>query len=141
LVIGAIGAGGKGAADIGGCASETVAALCDVDFTRAAATFAKFPQARRYRDFREMLDKERLDAVTVSTADHTHAAAALWAMQRGLHVYVQKPLTHKVHEGRVLLEAAKRYGVATQMGNQGHSGERTRQLCEMPSPCPPPGPR
>ncbi len=132
LNVAAIGAGGKGASDIGGCASENVVALCDVDWKNAGKTFDKFPAATKYKDFREMLDKEKsLDAVTISTPDHTHAVAALWAMERGLHVYVQKPLTHNVQEARLLTRAARKYGVATQMGNQGHSGEGVRQLVEM----------
>jgi predicted dehydrogenase len=131
LNVAAIGAGGKGAVDIGACAAENVVALCDIDWKNAGKTFDRFPQARRYKDFRQMLDKEKLDAVTISTADHTHAVAALWAMERGLHVYVQKPLTHNVQEARRLTEAARRYKVATQMGNQGHSNEGARLLCEM----------
>jgi predicted dehydrogenase len=131
LDIAAIGAGGKGAVDIAACAGENVVALCDVDWNSAAKTFDRFPRARRYKDFRQMLDKEKLDAVTISTPDHTHAAAALWAMQRGLHVYVQKPLTHNIQEARLLTQAARRYKVATQMGNQGHSNEGARLLCEM----------
>ncbi len=131
LNVAAIGAGGKGGVDIGACAAENVVALCDVDWKRAAKTFARFPNARRYTDFRQMLDKEKLDAVTISTADHTHAIAAMWAMQRGLAVYLQKPLTHNVMEARVLAEAARKYRVATQMGNQGHAGEGVRQICEI----------
>jgi predicted dehydrogenase len=132
LNIAAIGAGGKGASDIDGCASENIVALCDPDYKNAAKTFAKYPKAVQYKDFRQMLDKEKnLDAVTISTPDHTHAVAAMWAMERGLHVYVQKPLTHNIHEARKLAETARKYGVATQMGNQGHSGEGVRRLCEM----------
>jgi predicted dehydrogenase len=131
LNVGAIGAGGKGSSDIGGCAAENVVALCDVDWKSAAKTFERFPRAQKYKDFRQMLDREKLDAVTISTADHTHAIAALWAMQRGIHVYVQKPLTHNVREARLLAQAARKYKVATQMGNQGHSGEGARLLCEM----------
>jgi predicted dehydrogenase len=79
-----------------------------------------------------MLDKEKsLDAVTISTPDHFHATAALWAMERGIHVYVQKPLTHTLHEARILAEAARQYNVVSQMGNQGHAGEGVRRLCEM----------
>jgi predicted dehydrogenase len=132
LNIAAIGAGGKGATDIEGCASENLVALCDPDWKNAAKTFEKFPSAKRYKDFRQMLDKEKnIDAVTISTPDHTHAVAAMWAMERGIHVYVQKPLTHNIYEARKLIETARKYGVATQMGNQGHSGEGVRQLCEM----------
>jgi predicted dehydrogenase len=132
LNIAAIGAGGKGASDIDACSDENIVALCDVDWKSAAKTFAKFPDAKRYRDFRVMFDEEKgIDAVTISTPDHTHAVAALWAMERGVHVYVQKPLTHCVFEARKLAEAARKYKVATQMGNQGHSNEGARQLCEM----------
>jgi predicted dehydrogenase len=131
LNVAAIGAGGTGEVDIGACARENVVALCDVDWKNATKTFDRFPQARKYKDFRQMLDREKLDAVTISTADHTHAVAAMSAMQRGLHVYLQKPLTHNVQEARLLTEAARRYRVATQMGNQGHSNEGARLLCEM----------
>src|SRR5690606_26010781 len=116
---------------IAGCAKENVVALCDVDWANAAETFAKFPNATKYKDFREMLDKEDLDAVTISTPDHFHAIAAMAAMERGIHVYVQKPLTHTVVEARMLTEAAHKYKVKTQMGNQGRSGEGVRQLTEM----------
>ncbi len=132
LNVAAIGAGGKGATDIDGCNSENVVALCDPDFKTAAKTLSKYANAKQYKDFRVMLDKEKnIDAVTISTPDHTHAVAAMWAMQRGVHVYVQKPLTHDIYEARKLTEAARKYRVATQMGNQGHSGEGVRRLCEM----------
>lgn len=132
LNVAAIGSGGKGRSDIVGCVSENIVALCDVDWNRAAASFDRFPNAERYVDFREMLDKEKsIDAVTVSTPDHTHTVAAMAAIQRKKHVYVQKPMTHDVYEARKLTAAAREYGVATQMGNQGHSGEGVRKLCEM----------
>ena len=132
LNIAAIGVGGKGATDIDGCSSENIVALCDADWKSAAKTFQKFPNAKQYKDFRVMLDKEKgIDAVTISTPDHTHAVAAMAAMERGLPVYVQKPLTHSIYEARQLTLAARKYGVATQMGNQGHSGEGVRQLCEI----------
>jgi predicted dehydrogenase len=132
LNIAAIGAGGKGASDIDGCKSENIVALCDADWKNAAKTFEKYPSAKQYKDFRRMLDQQKdIDAVTISTPDHTHAVAAIWAMERGKHVYVQKPLTHSLWEARKLTEAARKYRVATQMGNQGHSNEGARQLCEM----------
>ncbi len=132
LNIAAIGAGGKGATDIDGCSSENIVALCDADWKTAAKTFQKYPNAKQYKDFRVMFDKEKgIDAVTISTPDHTHAVAAMAAMERGIHVYVQKPLTHTIYEARRLTAAARKYGVATQMGNQGHSGEGVRQLCEI----------
>ena len=132
LNVAGIGVGGKGQSDIWECRSENVIALCDVDHRRAAQTFAQFPNAKVYTDYREMLDKHpEIDAVTVSTPDHSHAHAALTAMAMGKHVYVQKPLTHNVYEARLLTQAARKYGVATQMGNQGHSGEGVRRCVEM----------
>lgn len=108
-----------------------VVALCDVDDDYAAGTYKLFPKAKTYRDFRKMLDEQKdIDAVMVATPDHTHAIVALEAMKRGKHVYVQKPLTHSVYEARILTEAARKYKVKTQMGNQGHSGEGIRHICE-----------
>src|SRR6478609_5390352 len=136
LNIAGIGVGGKGWDDIshfysGGKAN--IAYLCDVDDRQAAEAVKKFPQAKRYKDFREMFDKEAksIDAVSVSTPDHTHAVAAMAAMQLGKHVYVQKPMAHDIYEVRKLTEAAKKYKVVTQMGNQGASGDGVRQLQEM----------
>jgi predicted dehydrogenase len=133
LNIAAIGCGGKGEADTNGCRDENIVALCDVDSRRAGQTFERWPDARRFSDFREMLDKmgNEIDAVTVTTPDHTHAVAAIAAIQMGIHVHVQKPLTHSIFEARVLRDAAKKYNVVTQMGNQGHSNNGVRQLCEM----------
>jgi hypothetical protein len=103
-----------------------------VDSERAADTFDQFPNARKFRDFRVMFDKmaEEIDAVIVATPDHTHAVATMEAMRRGKHVYTEKPLTHSIWEARQLTEAARNYGVATQMGNQGHSSEGARQTVE-----------
>lgn len=133
LNVAAIGAGGKGAVDVDGCSGENLVALCDVDDANAAGTFKKHPGARRFRDFRVMLEKEgrSIDAVTVSTPDHMHAPAALMAMKLGKHVYCQKPLTHTVQEARMLLQEAHRTKVATQMGNQGHSNPGLRRLVEL----------
>jgi len=131
LNVAAIGAGGQGGGDISGMGAENVVALCDVDWDRASGTFERFPNARRYRDFRVMLEKEKLDAVTVSTPDHTHTVAALAAMQLGIHVRVQKPLTWSIAEARALTEAAHKYNVVTAMGNQGHAGDGVRQMCEI----------
>ena len=138
LNIGCVGVGGKGHSDSRDMQSENVIALCDVDEERAASgsdkndsPFDWYPKASFYKDFRIMLDKEKdLDAITVSTPDHTHAVVAMEAMKRGLHVYVQKPLTHTIHEARVLREASIKYGVITQMGNQGHAGEGGRLVNE-----------
>jgi predicted dehydrogenase len=132
LNIAAIGAGGKGASDIMHSKDENIVALCDVDWDRAAEIFKAFPDVPKYRDYRNMLDKHpEIDAVTVSIPDHSHAPAAYLAMKMGKHVYVQKPLTHTVAEARLLLNTAREMGVVTQMGNQGHSGDGVREMCEM----------
>ncbi len=131
LNIAGIGVGGMGASNIDRCRGENIVALCDPDRRRAAQTFNKFPDAKRYRDFRKMLEAEKgIDAVVIATPDHTHAVAAMMAIRLGKHVYVQKPLTRAVGEARKLTEAARQYKVATQMGNQGHSGEGVRLVCE-----------
>ncbi len=127
-----IGVGGKGSSDVNNCSSENIVALCDVDWRRASGTFNRFPKAKKYKDFRKMLDERReIDAVTISTPDHMHAITAMCCMERGKHVYVQKPLTHTVFEARTLKNAAHQYGVATQMGNQGAATDMHRRICEM----------
>src|ERR1700742_627523 len=134
LNIASIGAGGKARSDIGSCAkTENIVALCDVDDRNAAATYQTFPNVPKFKDYREMLDKQRndIDAVIVTIPDHMHAVAAIHAMSLGKHVYVQKPLAHTVWECRQLQADAPKYGVATQMGNQGYSNEGTRQCAEM----------
>jgi len=131
LNIAGIGVGGQGGGDIARMASENIVALCDVDWERAARTFKKFPDTPRYRDFRIMLEKQKdIDAVVVGTPDHVHAVAAMTAIHLGKHVFCEKPLTHTVFEARTLAESARRAGVATQMGNQGHAMESIRILCE-----------
>lgn len=135
LMIAGVGAGGKGQSDIASfykSGKAEIAFLCDVDDSRASASVKDFPKAKYYKDWREMYDKEKnnFDAVSVSTPDHTHAVATMAAMQLGKHVYVQKPLTHDIYEARMLTEAARRYKVVTQMGNQGASNDGTRQLKE-----------
>ena len=130
----AIGSGGQGASNIQAAApTENIVALCDVDDRRAAQTFKAFPNATTYRDFRKMLDKEgkNIDACIVATPDHMHATAAMWCMERGIHVYVQKPLVRTIWEARQMRAAAAKYKVATQMGNQGYSNEGTRQCAEI----------
>lgn len=139
--IAAIGAGGKGRSNIAsaaawnretGATQETVVALCDVDDRRAAESYQRYPDAQRFKDFRRMLDRvgNDIDAVIVSTPDHTHAAAAMAAMKLGKHVYVEKPLTHNIYEARTLTEAARQYNLVTQMGNQGNSSDDIRRICE-----------
>jgi predicted dehydrogenase len=125
-----VGAGGMGGGDIATHAKlgANVVALCDVDDERAAGTYNAFPKARRYKDFREMIDKEakHIDAVTVGTPDHIHAVATMAAIRAGRHVYCQKPLTRTLHECREVTKAARAAGVVTQMGNQGHATEGAR---------------
>ncbi|MBK9565903.1 MAG: Gfo/Idh/MocA family oxidoreductase [Saprospiraceae bacterium] len=136
LYLAGIGAGGKGASDLTECAKSPnvkVSFLCDVDDRQAVKSKQNFPGAKFYKDFRKMLDIEHknIDAVTVSTPDHTHAVAALAAIEKGKHVYVQKPLTWSIHEARMLTEAARKHKVVTQMGNQGGSGNDVRKMKEM----------
>jgi predicted dehydrogenase len=133
LNIASIGAGGRANDDINGCMSENIVALCDPDAKRAEANFKRFEKVPKYADFRKMLDKEanNIDAVIVATPDHMHATQAMWAMERGKHVYVEKPLTRTVWEARQLTEAANRYKVATQMGNQGYSNDGARIAAEI----------
>ncbi len=135
LQVAGIGVGGKGSSDINAfhqSGKADIAFLCDVDDRRAAGSVKRFPKAKYYKDYREMLEKEgkNIDAVSVSTPDHNHAIQALAAMQMGKHVYVQKPLAHDVWEARVLTDAAKKYKVVTQMGNQGASNDGPRQARE-----------
>jgi predicted dehydrogenase len=135
LNIAGIGAGGKGFSDLSEFAKSpnvNIVAFCDVDDKQAADAVKKWPNAKYYKDFREMLEKEKnnIDAVSVSTPDNTHAVAAMAAMQLGKHVYVQKPLAHDIYEARMMTEAAQRYKVVTQMGNQGGSGDGVRQTQE-----------
>ena len=133
LNIAAVGVGGRGAENLSNLLSENITTLCDVDSRQAAPTFKYFEKAVRYVDFRRMLDKEGddIDAVVISTPDHMHATVALWCMERGKHVYVEKPLTRTPWEARLLTEAAAKYKVATQMGNQGYSHEAHRTACEI----------
>ncbi len=136
LRIAGIGAGGKGESDISEFSKSPqveIVALADVDDRSAAKTRGLHPNAKYYRDFREMLEKEHknIDACSISTPDHTHAVATLAAMQLGKHVYTQKPLTHDIYEARILTEAAKKYKVVTQMGNQGGSGDGVRRTQEL----------
>ena len=133
LNIACIGVGGKGESDVQGVSTENIYALCDVDLHSAETSFRRFPKAKQYRDYREMLDKEsdRIDAVTVTIPDHSHAAAAMLAMKHGKHVFCQKPLAHTLTEVQALMDAAARTKVATQMGNQGHAGAGTRLIREL----------
>lgn len=134
LNVGCIGVGGmQGAGDVENMSGENIYALCDVDEYFLNKSADKYSSAKKYRDFREMLDKEykNLDAITITIPDHMHATAAIWAMERGVNVYCQKPLTQTVWEARLMSKAAAKYGVVTQMGNQGYSAEATRIASEI----------
>ena len=131
LNIAGIGVGGMGGHNIKEMQTQNIVALCDVDWEHARKTFELFPTAKRYKDFRKMLEQQKdIDAVVVSTPDHTHAVAAMTAIQHGKHVYCEKPLTYSVFEARQLTAAARQAKVATQMGTQGHAMESARLLCE-----------
>ncbi len=120
-----IGIGGMGATNLRHLESENIIGLCDVDWKYAKKTFDKYPKAKKYKDWRKMYDEmdRDFDAVVIATADHTHAVISSTALTLGKHVYNQKPLTHTVYESRLLTKLAAKHGVATQMGNQGSSGE------------------
>ena len=133
LNIAAIGFGGVGGSNVRNSADENIVALCDLDLNskRCASTIKTQPQAALFTDFREMLEKQKdIDAVIIATPDHSHAYIAMECMRAGKHVYVQKPIAHSVFEARTLTEAARKYKVVSQMGNQGHSGEGIRQITE-----------
>jgi predicted dehydrogenase len=131
LNIAGIGIGGQGGWDIEAVNGENIVALCDVDWDYAAPRFKKYPNAKKYEDFREMLEKEKsIDAVVVGTPDHNHAIVSMTAIRAGKHVYCEKPLTRTVHEARTVAKAAREAKVATQMGNQGMAFEGNRQINE-----------
>lgn len=132
LNIAGIGVGGKGRVNLNAMRGENIVALCDVDWKYAQACFDDFPAAKRYWDWRIMLEEmgDDIDAVMIATSDHTHAAIAATAIKMGKHVYCQKPLTHSVYESRLLTRLASEYKVATQMGNQGNSAPEARTVEE-----------
>ena len=108
-------------------------ALCDVDDSRAGKTYERFPKAKRFRDFRVMLNEmhDQIDAVVIGTPDHTHAPAGVMAMRLGKHCYCEKPLTHNVFEARLMAEIAREKGLATQLGTQIHAGGNYRRVVEL----------
>jgi predicted dehydrogenase len=123
LHIAGIGVGGMGAVNLANMETEAIVALCDVDEAYAAPTFRKYPAAKIHKDFRLMLEKQKdIEAVVIATPDHTHAVIAVAALKAGKHVYCQKPLTHTIHEARVVARVARETKAVTQMGNQGRSG-------------------
>ena len=134
LNVAGVGVGTRGPAILhGAAASENIVALCDVDEVRSAHGFQTYPKAAKYKDYRKMFEKEgkNIDAVMVATPDHLHTPVALLAMQLGKHVYCEKPLARTASEARLLADAAAKYKVATQMGNQGFSHEGTKTACEI----------
>jgi predicted dehydrogenase len=132
LNIAVIATGGRGGHNLQQVSSENIVALCDVYEPAVARAAQMHPKAKRFADFRRVYDEaNRFDAVVVSTPEHTHAAAALPALQLGRHIYLEKPLSYNVHEARVLREAAAKAGVATQMGTQIHASENYRRVVEL----------
>jgi predicted dehydrogenase len=128
-----IGAGGRGRSNLGGVAGENIVALCDVDERRAADAFAKYPQAKKYHDYRKLLDEmeRHIDAVVISTPNHIHAPASVTAMRMGKHVYCEKPGAHSVFEARTAAQVAAEQQVATQLGTQIHATENFRRIVEL----------
>ncbi|MFT4222921.1 Gfo/Idh/MocA family protein [Dysgonomonas sp.] len=127
-----VGVGGRGAHVLRSMNSQNIIGLCDVDWKYSANVFKEYPKAKKYYDYRKMFEElgKEADGVMVATADHVHAIVAAEAMTMGKHVYVEKPLTHTVYESRLLTRLAEKHNVATQMGNQGASGEGVRKMCE-----------
>ncbi|MEE4286369.1 MAG: Gfo/Idh/MocA family oxidoreductase [Mariniphaga sp.] len=132
LNIAGIGVGGKGFSNLRELESENIVALCDVDWDYAKRAFDQFPNAKKFKDWRRMYDEfgKNFDAIMVATADHTHAIITAHALTQGKHVYCEKPFTHSVYESRLLTKLAEKYKVATQMGNQGASGEGVSLITE-----------
>jgi predicted dehydrogenase len=131
LHIGIVGVGGRGAGNLGDVSSQSLVALCDVDDRSLAAAAKGHPDAKTYHDYRKLLDQKDIDAVVVSTPDHTHAVASVAAMKSGRHVYCEKPLAHSLHEVRTMRETAKALGRVTQMGTQIHAGGNYRRVVEL----------
>ena len=132
LNIAGIGVGGKGNTNLRNMPGQNIVALCDVDWDYANRVFETYPKAKKWKDFREMLDKQKdIEAVVIATPDHTHTLPAAAAMELGKHVYLQKPLTHSVWESRYLTQLAERTGVVTQMGNEGHSNDAVYEVTEV----------
>jgi len=132
LNIAGIGVGGMGRRNLSNMNTENIVALCDVDWKYAQKTFNDYPKAKKFKDWRIMFDQigNEIDAVMVATPDHSHAGVTAHAITLGKHCYTQKPLTHSVYESRLLTKLAKKYGVATQMGNQGNSFDWCREIAE-----------
>ena len=132
LNIAGIGIGGKGKVNLKNMPGQNIVALCDVDWDYAKSVFNTYKKAKKWKDYREMLDEQKdIDALVIATPDHTHTLPAAAAMELGKHVYLQKPLTHTVWESRYLTNLAKTAGVVTQMGNEGHSNDEVYEVAEI----------
>ena len=131
LNIGVIGVAAQGAYNLGNVATENIVALCDIDEHRLGAAAEKFPGAKKYADYRRLLDQPDLDAVVVATPDHSHAIPSVWALKRGLDVYCEKPLAHSVYEVRQMRDWAAKKKAVTQMGTQIHAGDNYRRVVEL----------
>ncbi|MEX2381797.1 MAG: Gfo/Idh/MocA family oxidoreductase [Opitutales bacterium] len=131
LNIAVIGVANRGNANLNNVASQNIVALCDVDATYLAGAAERFPQAATYKDFRRVLDRNDIDAVVIATPDHTHAVAAVAALESGRHVYCEKPLARTISETRAISEAARSHNRVTQMGTQIHAGGNYRRVVEL----------
>ncbi len=133
LNLAVIGCGNRGRANLNGVAGENLVALCDVDDRQAKGAFERFPKAKKYKDFRRMLDEihAEIDAVVVSTPDHTHFPAAMMAMDLGKHLYCEKPMAHTVTEVRKMTNLARKNKLTTQLGTQIHAGSNYRRVVEL----------
>ena len=132
LNIAAIGIAGRGGTNLDQCSSENIVAICDVDLGFASETIKRYPNAKVYQDWRVLFEKEKnIDAVVISTPDHTHAVITMAALQLGKHVYCEKPLTHTVAEARAITKLAAKQKVATQMGTQIHASDNYRRVVEL----------
>ena len=131
LNVAVIGVANQGNYNLSNVASQNIVALCDVDENYLAKAAEKFPQAKKFTDFRRLIDEKNIDAIVVATPDHTHAVATMAALKSGRHVYCEKPLTHTISECRAIREAAKKARKATQMGTQIHAGDNYRRVVEL----------
>ena len=133
LNIAVIGVGGRGGANLGGVKGENIVALCDINSNNLAAAAKQYPQAKTYVDWRRCLDRKDIDAVVCSTTDHTHAFVNVWALNRGKHVYCEKPLANSVEEASMVRKAYLKHNgkVATQMGTQIHASDNYRRMVEL----------
>ena len=131
LNIGVIGVANRGGDNLKGVAGENIVALCDIDDKFLAAAAQKFPSAKTYNDFRPLLEQKDIDAVVISTPDHTHAVAAVQALNSGRHVYCEKPLTHTISEARIVTDLARKHKRVTQIGTQIHAGSNYRRVVEL----------